>query len=233
MEYGTIIKKEIGNKKITIYPGKAADAPVIYLNAVSEEEGIKIYHALLQCECPNFTLVTISGLDWNHEMAPWDAAPVFSKNDTPFTQGADAYLKQLTEEIIPCAECCIQGRVSWRGLAGYSLAGLFAVYAMYQTAHFERIASISGSLWFPDFAAYALFNKPIKNPKRLYFSLGDAESRTKNPYLKTVQSCTEKLVAFYQKQGINTTLCMNAGGHFKDTDIRTAAGILWLLSELP
>lgn len=233
MEYGNAIRKEIGNKKITIYASESADMPVIYLNAVSEAEGDKVYHVLSQSECPDFTLAMISGLDWNHDMAPWGAAPVFPKNDAPFTQGADAYLKQLTTQIIPDVECCIQGKAAWRGLAGYSLAGLFAVYAMYQTALFECIASISGSLWFPDFTAYAVSNELVKKPKRLYFSLGDAESKTKNPYLKTVQSRTEELEAFYRKQGIETTFCRNMGGHFKDTDRRTAAGILWLLSKLP
>lgn len=230
MEDWKIIKKEAGNKKITIYPSKASDMPVIYLNTVSAQEGDKVYHVLSQNECPNFTLVIISELDWNHDMAPWDAAPVFNKGDVPFTQGADSYLKQLTTEIIPNAECCIQGRAAWRGLAGYSLAGLFAVYAIYQTDLFECIASISGSLWFPDFAAYALSQKLVKKPKRLYFSLGDAESRTRNLYLKTVRKRTEELEAFYRKQGVDTMLCMNTGGHFRDTDIRTAAGILWLLS---
>ncbi len=233
MEYRKKIKKEAGNKKITIYPSKSSDMPVIYLNAVSEEEGDKVYHVLSQSECPDFTLVMMSGLDWNHDMAPWDAAPVFPKNGAPFTQGADAYLKQLTTQIIPSVECCIQGKAAWRGLAGYSLAGLFAVYAMYHTSLFERIASISGSLWFPGFAAYAVSNELVKKPKRLYFSLGDAESKTKNPYLKTVQSRTEELEAFYRKQGIETTFCRNTGGHFKDTDQRMAAGILWLLSKLP
>lgn len=230
MEYGKTIKKEFGNKDITIYPSKAPDMPVIYLNTVSEEGIDKVHHALSQNGCPDFTLVMISGLDWNRDMPPWDAAPVL-KGGVPFTQGADTYLKQLTEEIIPGVECCISGSAAWRGLAGYSLAGLFAVYAMYRTALFERIASISGSLWFPDFAAYVFSHTPVQNPKRLYFSVGDTESRTKNPYLKTVQECTEELAAFYQKQGIDTTLCINTGGHFKDTDKRTAAGILWLLSE--
>lgn len=232
MEHWNTIEKEAGNKKITIYTSKAADMPVIYLNAVSEEEGDKVYHVLSQSECPDFTLAVISGLDWNHDMAPWDATPVFSKGDTPFTQGADVYLRQLTEEIVPGVENCIQGKAAWRGLAGYSLAGLFAVYAIYRTDLFDRIASISGSLWFPDFATYAVLNEFAKKPKRLYFSLGDAESKTKNPYLKTVQSRTEELEAFYRRQGIETTFCRNTGGHFKDTDQRTAAGILWLLSEL-
>ena len=211
MEHWKTITKEVGNKKITIYPGKASDMPVIYLNAVSEEEGDKVYYVLSQNDCPDFSLVVISGLEWNHDMAPWDAAPVFDKGGEPFTQGADAYLKQLTTEIIPSAECCIQGKAA---------------------SLFERIASISGSLWFPDFAAYAVSHELVKKPKRLYFSLGDAEGKTKNPYLKTVQKRTEALEAFYRKQGIDTILCRNTGGHFKDTDTRTAAGILWILMTI-
>ena len=81
-------------------------------------------------------------------MAPWDIPPI-SKNDTPCTGGADSYLDLLLSKIIPEAERQLRGTPVWRGIAGYSLAGLFAVYAMYQTGAFSRIASMSGSLWFP------------------------------------------------------------------------------------
>ncbi|MDE7205617.1 MAG: hypothetical protein K2N90_00355, partial [Lachnospiraceae bacterium] len=132
---------------------------------------------------------------------------------------------------IAAAPCkVLEGRIAWRGLAGYSLAGLFAVYSMYRTTLFSRIASISGSLWFPDFKEYVFSREPVQTPTHLYFSLGDRECKTKNPYLKTVQNHTETMEAFYRRQGIHTTLCINAGGHFKDTAKRTAAGIWWLLS---
>lgn len=70
-------------------------------------------------------------------------APILYLN--PFTGGADNYLRLLTEEIIPAAEKEINGVPCWRGIAGYSLAGLFALYGIYQTDLFSRVGSMSGS----------------------------------------------------------------------------------------
>lgn len=220
---------KIAEKKVLVYPGAEVDRPVIYLNTYSEE-GDRVYEALCGRGCPAFTLVAISGLDWNHDMAPWDIPPI-SENDTPCTGGADEYLRLLREEIIPKAEAQIRGCALWRGIAGYSLAGLFALYSLYQTEIFSRAASMSGSLWFPHFTEYICSHEPKQKPEHLYFSLGDAECRTKNPYLKVVQEQTEKIERFYRDNGIDTYFKLNSGNHFKDGIERTAAGIAWLLER--
>ncbi len=179
---------------------------------------------------PDHTLVVISGLAWDHDMAPWDIPPI-SKNDTPCTGGADDYLELLTHEIMLEAEGLVEGTVLWRGLAGYSLAGLFALYAIYRTDLFSRIASMSGSLWFPDFQEYAFSHEMKRIPDRLYLSLGDQECRTRNPYLKTVQERTEAIHAFCRQKGIETVYQLNPGNHFQNGIQRTAAGIEWILAD--
>ncbi len=220
---------KIAEKKVQVYPSAEADRPVIYLNTYSEE-GDQVYEALRERGCPAFTLVAISGLNWDHDMAPWDIPPI-SEDDTPCTGGADEYLRLLLEEIVPKAEEHIRGRTLWRGIAGYSLAGLFAIYSLYQTGIFSRAASMSGSLWFPHFTEYICSHEMKQNPEHLYFSLGDAECRTKNPYLKVVQEQTEKIERFYRDNGIDTCFRLNPGNHFKDGIERTASGIAWLLER--
>ncbi len=230
-----MIKKEgyrkfaVGNKNVDVYPSTTPNRPIIYLNTFSVEGG-RVWQALVEMGCPDFSLVAISGLEWDHDMAPWDIPPI-SKNDTPCTGGADDYLRLLTEEIMPKAEDGVPGNPSWRGLAGYSLAGLFAVYAMYQTDLFSRIGSMSGSLWFPDFKEYAMTHELKRKPEHLYLSLGDKECKTRNAYLKIVQSNTEELAAFYQSQQIDTVFQLNSGNHFAETVKRSALGIQWLLSR--
>ena len=138
---------KIGSKTASIFPSLKTTAPIIYLNTFSDE-GQKVYEASQAAGCPPFTLVAISDLDWNHDMVPWDSPPAF-KNAEPCTGGADDYLRLLTEEIIPTAEKEIDGVPRWRGVAGYSLAGLFSLYAIYRTDLFSRVGSMSGSLGFP------------------------------------------------------------------------------------
>jgi predicted alpha/beta superfamily hydrolase len=219
----------IDGKAVSVFLGNKPGIPVIYLNTYSDE-GQQVFEAVQAVGCLPFNLATISNLDWNHDMAPWDNPAAFKKGE-PFTGGADDYLRLLVEEIIPRAEKELAGPPAWRGIAGYSLAGLFALYAIYQTDVFSRVGSMSGSLWFPGFKEYIFTHEPKRRPDCIYFSLGDKESKTRNPVLKTVQENTEEIRAFYQSKGIDTEFQMNPGNHFVQGIERTAAGIQWLLNR--
>ena len=219
----------VGRKRASTFPSGTPDSPIIYLNTFSDE-GKKVYEAAQAAGCPPFTLVAISDLDWNHDMVPWDSPPAF-KNAEPCTGGADDYLRLLTEEIIPMAEKEIPSMPSWRGIVGYSLAGLFALYAIYWTDLFSRVGSMSGSLWFPGMKDYIFSHEPKRQPDHMYFSLGDKESKTRNPVLRSVRQNTEEIQSFYQSKGIHTVFELNPGNHYNHTAERTAAGIVWLLTR--
>src|SRR5699024_9530340 len=161
------------------------NAPVIYLNTFSDE-GQNVYEAARAAGCPPFTLVAIRDLDWNHDMVPWDSPPAF-KHAEPCTGGADDYLQLLTEEIITMAEKESACDRCWRWIARYSLAVLFALYAVYQTDRFSRMGSISDSLWFPSMKKYIFSHEPKRWPYCMYFSLGDKESKTRIPVLRSVR----------------------------------------------
>ena len=219
----------IDSKTAFVFSGAEPEAPIIYLNIFSGE-GQKVYEAAQAAGCPPFTLVAISDLGWNHDLAPWDSPPVF-KNAEPCTGGADDYLRCLTEEIIPRVEKEINVVPSWRGIVGYSLAGLFALYAIYRTDLFSRVGSMSGSLWFPGMKDYIFSHEPKRWPDCMYFSLGDKESKTRNPVLRSVRHDTEEIKAFYQGRGIDTVFQLNSGNHYDHAAERTAAGLCWLLSR--
>ena len=220
---------KIDGKTLTFFLSTESGAPIIYLNTFSDE-GQKVYEAAQAAACPPFALVAISDLDWNHNMVPWDSPPAF-KNAEPCTGGADDYLRLLTEEIIPMAEKEITGAPSWRGIVGYSLAGLFALYAIYRTDLFSRVGSMSGSLWFPGIKDYIFSHEPKRQPDHMYFSLGDKESKTRNSILRSVRQNTEEIQAFYQSRGIDTVFELNPGNHYNHAAERTAAGIVWLLTR--
>ena len=137
----------------------------------------------------------------------------------------------MTEEIIPKAEEMAAGRILWRGLAGYSLGGLFAVYSQYHTEAFSRIASVSGFLWYPGLMEYVQEHRMEVRPTHAYFSLGSKESSARNPILKTVQRNTETIKTLYQIAGIDTVFELNPGNHFANAAERTAAGLSWILSR--
>lgn len=215
---------EIDSKQINIFKSKNETAPAIYLNTFSGE-GETIYRELT-ANGKVCTLIEITNLNWEHDLSTW-VVPAIMKNDEPFTGGADEYLKLLTEKIIPAAEEDINPK--FRGLAGYSLAGLFAIYALYRTDKFSKIASMSGSLWFPNFVDFCKNNQMRRTPENIYLSLGDKEAKTKNKYLSQVQINTEDIYHYYESIGISTKYVLNSGGHLTNVNQRQIDGIKYIL----
>lgn len=213
-------------KTVEVFPSHTPGAPEICLNTFAGQ-GTQLFELLQREGCPPFTLVAVSNLEWNDDMAPWDCPAAF-RNGEAFTGGADQYLKLLTGAILPRAEA-LAGTPAWRGIAGYSLAGLFAVYAIHRTSLFSCTASMSGSLWFPGIRDYLFTHVPLHRPDRMYFSLGDKEHKTRNPLLRPIRQNTLEIQSFYQNQGILTAFCSQPGNHFREPTQRTAAGIRWLL----
>ena len=217
----------IADIEVLIYPALNPNAPLVILNAY-EGEGETVHTELQKQKIPDLSFAAVKIPDWNTDMSPWAIPPVY-KNEEPFTGGADEYLEKLTNDIVPAVISDIGGKPAYIALAGYSLAGLFAVYAMYHTTMFSRIASASGSLWYPRFVDYAMSNKIANLPDKLYLSLGDKEAKTRNQIMATVENNTRELHDYYSSLGINTLFEMNEGNHFKDAALRIAKAIAWIV----
>ncbi len=76
-------------------------------------------------------------------------------------------------------------------LAGYSLAGLFALWAAYECDTFSGIACCSGSLWFKNWDIY-MREHILKRKCSVYLSLGGKEEKTKNAVMATVGDRTRE-----------------------------------------
>lgn len=216
-------------KKITLFGLENVNVPVVYLNTVMGE-GETVYNVCKALDCQPFILAAISKLNWDADMSPW-AIPPISKNDTPCSGGADDFLKLLTDTIIPKVNSLIDGKAAYNAIAGYSLAGLFALYSLYKTTAFTKAATASGSLWFPDFTEFAENNEFAGSPDCIYFSLGDKEAKTRNPILQSVENNTRFVEEYYRKKGLKTVYVSNRGNHFQNTFVRMADGIKWILEN--
>ena len=108
-----MIEFMIKGKQVTVMPATEPDKPVVYLNTFANEVN-SVYKNLQALCCPDFNLVAISKLKWDHDMTPWYMPPI-SKRDAPCTGGADDYLRLMIEEIIPKAEKenCRYTRLAW------------------------------------------------------------------------------------------------------------------------
>ncbi len=157
--------------------------------------------------------------DWNHELSPWKAPAVFRNED--FGDGAARTLEQILS-------LCIDKSKTYY-IGGYSLSGLFSIWAAYQTDIFSGVAAASPSVWFPGFIDY--MKEHEMKSETVYLSLGDREEKTRNPVMAQVGNCIRTGYEWLAECGINCTLEWNQGNHFKEPDIRTAKAFAWVMRE--
>ena len=167
----------------------------------------------------DFRFIAAKVDDWNYELSPWKAPAVFGNED--FGDGAARTLEQIL------TLCTDKSKAYYIG--GYSLAGLFSLWAAYQTDIFSGVAAASPSVWFPGFIAY--MKEHEINSETVYLSLGDREEKTRNPVMSQVGNCIQKGYDWLTKCGINCSLEWNQGNHFREPDIRTAKAFAWVLTE--
>lgn len=218
---------KIEGRIVELFPATKPGAPLVVLNGESGE-GSTVVEAVRDATGADFSLAAISGLSWDDDLTPWPIPPIM-KGGAPCAGRADDYIETLTGAILPKVAEALPAETAYIALAGYSLAGLFALYAMYRTERFARIASASGSLWYPGFVEYAVSHAPVRKPDALYLSLGDKEGKTRNPLMCPVEDNTRRLADYYRDAGMPMTLEMNPGGHFNDPTGRTARAIAWML----
>lgn len=176
--------------------------------------------ALSEMTRVDYRLIALQVKDWNDDLSPWPSPAVFGDRD--FGGGA---AETLAEILGFCADI----RKTYF-IGGYSLAGLFALWAACQTDVFQGVAAASPSVWFPGFGDF-MRTHGIQSGA-VYLSLGDREERTRNPAMATVGDCIREDYETLKAQGIRCTLEWNPGNHFKDAEFRTAKGFAWLLNGL-
>ena len=206
--------------------GKSS-SPLLILHCFSEEEEA-VVKLLKGQEYFSFPLLCINNLEWQKDMCPWNS-PALINTEKDFIGGADEYLSLLEKEIIPKAVEILGEEPNCYALAGYSLAGLFALYAGYRSSLFSRIASVSGSLWYPEFLSFAKEKKMLSKAEKLYLSLGTEEAKTKHAILSTIERKTRELVEHYQSSGYCVNFKLNPGNHFCEVEQRIEKAIRWIM----
>jgi hypothetical protein len=178
----------------------------------------------------NFSLVAFKIEDWNSELTPWEMPLLRGKGN--FGDGATRTLEFIKNDLIPAVleYINIENKETKYILGGYSLAGLFSLWSVYQTDIFEGIAAVSPSVWYKGWIEYVEAGKPLL--EKIYLSLGDTEEKTKHQILSKIGDNIRKQHEILEKSGnVKTVLEWNEGNHFQNPDIRTAKGFLWVMNK--
>ena len=234
-------KTTISGLSIHAQMSSVAGAPVVYLlGDVADHSSVQVPEGV--------SLVNV-GVDlWEENFSPWCAPRVFAKGPN-FGNGAQKTLDTLIDQVIPWAESELSEPPAYRVLVGYSLAGLFSLWAGVSqpgapqqvargcqpdnvpTATFQRIGAVSGSFWFPGLLDYVeqQLRRGAVGLTYAYLSLGDRESRTPNPQIMHVRENAELLASRFESAGITSMFELNRGNHFQNVEGRMQKALDWLV----
>lgn len=212
--------------EVTVYTEPNAECIIVQpVDSHDMEEMANEIEYIERNSARRFCLAAVKIKKWNDELTPWEAPPVFGK--IPFGNGAAQTLDFICRHLVPSLqqEC----KCNDVYLGGYSLAGLFALWASCQTAMLRGVVAASPSVWYKDWLEYSRQNPSLAH--KIYLSLGDRESHSKNKLMATVADAINKQKDILDAQQKDCTLEWNQGNHFTDNGERTAKGFVWLMRQ--
>ncbi len=174
-----------------------------------------------------FILAAIELDDWILDLMPWPDRNI-SREDEAGKHAQDT-LHYIQNALIPV----LKERYGEHPviLGGYSLGGLFALWAATRTDGFQAIAAASPSVWIKDWIPFARKNAPAA--EFVYLSLGQREEYVKNQAIARVGHCLREYDALLQSQlgPQRHTLVWEAGNHFTDNEGRLARAFAGCMNQ--
>ena len=208
---------------VLIYRYGNENASRVILQVIGEHEVERLekeYELIKATVADDFLFVAFLVNDWYSDLSPWESAEAI--NGKEFKGNADKTLDKLSEIVKTYI-----GREVY--LTGYSMAGLFALWAACNTDAFFGVAAVSPSVWYPGFVDY--FENADFKANKLYLSLGKKEEKTRNKYMSQVGGAIRQISEATIDKGLETVLEWNDGNHFHEPEKRMAKGIGWILKS--
>ena len=218
---------QIGNRPCRIYGEPHAEYLLLQMTGEHELQSMESEITAIAQSAHHFLFAAGPVESWNDALSPWESPAVWGKQG--FGGKAADTLRFLTEQVMPTLKQRFDLPENVKIiLGGYSLAGLFALWASTQTDLFYGIAA-SPSVWFPGWMEFEQ-QYPIQT-QHIYLSLGDKEEHTKNIVMAVVGDNIRTLHSQLIARGADCTFEWNSGGHFKDADLRTARAFQRAMEE--
>ncbi|MBQ9007207.1 MAG: alpha/beta hydrolase [Atopobiaceae bacterium] len=170
------------------------------------------------------TIVMVPASNWNESLTPWPA-PALYREEPPFGGKAAGTLTELIEEAMPFAESRAGLSPQARAICGYSLGGLFALYAFTHSTAFTACACLSSSVWYEGWVDHLRSLDLQLSGHFAYLSLGTKERRGALPIMRTVQDNMEACTQILRSWGCTTQFELGPGNHFQHVNERFEAGL--------
>jgi len=204
-----------------VYMGTSGpSAPVIYLIDSPEHP----FDAQTLRQDRVSTIVTIPVTDWNAALTPWPAPGIY-RGEPDFGGQGQQTLSELVGTLVPALETAEGLSPASRAICGYSLGGLFALYALTHCGAFAACACLSGSVWYEGWVEHLGELSLDLAGHFAYLSIGTKERKAARPILKTVQDRMEQCVDILQEAGCQVEYRTSPGNHMQHVSERLAAGL--------
>ncbi len=160
-------------------------------------------------------VVSVPVADWGDALTPWPA-PALRPGEKDFGGRADVTLAALAQEL---------GRVPGpHAVCGYSLGGLFALYAFVREPRLAACACLSGSVWYEGWVDWLRANAPDCAGRYVFFSVGKKEKRAGLPFRhveEDLAACADVL----RTRERQVEVALGPGSHMQHVTERLAAGL--------
>lgn len=201
--------------------GRTSDAaaPAIYV-IDSIEHPFRIPHAA----CPNSHVVTIPVRQWNDALTPWAAAGLY-RGEPDFGGHANQTLAELVSEALPLADKTFGLAPRSHAICGYSLGGLFSLYALTSCDSFVACGCLSGSVWYEGWVDHLRRLDKDLAGTFAYLFIGTKEKRAARPILHGVQQNMGDCAHILSQHGCRVDYRTGPGNHMQHVPERFAAGL--------
>ena len=225
----TVLQAEVlsvGNRRCRLFRSGRPECILVqpsarHENGILEAEAAQI--AVLTGK--PFVLAALELEDWILDLMPWPDGNI-SRDPDAGKYGQDT-LQFILQTLLPELQHRF-GRLPVI-LGGYSLGGLFALWASSQTDTFQAVAAASPSVWIRDWLPFA--RKHVPMVERVYLSLGEWEELVKNQAIARVGDNLRAQYELLQNQfgKERCTLVWEEGHHFHDNEGRLARAFAWCM----
>ena len=179
------------------------DSPERLLDVAAVAEGLRSH------------VVSVPVADWGDALTPWPA-PALRPGEKDFGGRADETLAVLAEMF---------GRAPGpHAICGYSLGGLFALYAFVRESRLAACACLSGSVWYEGWVDWLYESAPDCVGRYAYFSVGKKEKRAGLPF-RHVEEDLAACADILRDCGCTVDVALGPGNHMQHVSERLSAGL--------
>ena len=160
-------------------------------------------------------IMSVPVANWGDALTPWPA-PALRPGEEDFGGRAEETLASLAELLDQAS--------GPHAICGYSLGGLFALYAFVREPRLSACACLSGSVWYEGWVDWLRANAPDCAGRSVFFSVGKKEKRAGLPF-RHVEEDLAACVDILRACGCEVAVRLGPGNHMQYVGERLAAGL--------